>query len=217
MLRRPFVVRCRPSVHHFKSSSSPKPLGQSKKPNFMWSFHGSGERKFVRGIWVTWPTWPPRPYMVKSLQKFSSPEPMANGFGSWYVVKPHQSLFKWWPWVDLDLFYGKVKFGPLCFYMEKKKKKKTVRKSFNGRNLQQMTRVTWSICLNKNSDPRRLSAPAPGLYTCIKTSNSVYKISLTRNVFETGQSDKAFLLTSKFCPQWVVYPLPRGYIHVEKI
>ena len=25
------------------------------------------------------------------------------------------SLFKWWPCVDLDLFYGKVKFGPLCF------------------------------------------------------------------------------------------------------
>ena len=30
------------------------------------------------------------------------------------------SLFKWWPWVDLDLFYGKVKFGPLCFYMGKR-------------------------------------------------------------------------------------------------
>ena len=29
------------------------------------------------------------------------------------------SLFKWWPWVDPDLFYGKVKFGPLCFCMGK--------------------------------------------------------------------------------------------------
>ena len=27
------------------------------------------------------------------------------------------NLFKWWPWVDRDLFYGKLKFGPLCFYM----------------------------------------------------------------------------------------------------
>ena len=26
------------------------------------------------------------------------------------------SLFKWWHWVDLDLFYGKVKFGPLCLW-----------------------------------------------------------------------------------------------------
>ena len=31
------------------------------------------------------------------------------------------SLFKWWPCVDLDLFYGKVKFGPLCFCMGKGK------------------------------------------------------------------------------------------------
>ena len=30
------------------------------------------------------------------------------------------SLFKWWPWVDIDLFYSKVKFGPVCFCMEKK-------------------------------------------------------------------------------------------------
>ena len=31
------------------------------------------------------------------------------------------SLFKWWPWVDLDLFYGKVKFSPLCFVWDKGK------------------------------------------------------------------------------------------------
>ena len=30
------------------------------------------------------------------------------------------SLFKWCPWVDLDLFYGKVKFGLICFCMGKK-------------------------------------------------------------------------------------------------
>ena len=30
-------------------------------------------------------------------------------------------LFKWWPWVDLDLFYGKVKFGPYAFVWEKGK------------------------------------------------------------------------------------------------
>ena len=39
---------------------------------------------------------------------------------------------------------------------------KTVRKSFNGRNLQQMTRVTKGLCLYKNSDPKGLSAPVPG-------------------------------------------------------
>ena len=46
---------------------------------------------------------------------------------------------------------------------------KTVRKSFNGRNLQQMTRVTKGLCLCQNSDPKGLSVPATGLYTCIKT------------------------------------------------
>ena len=33
---------------------------------------------------------------------------------TWYeasVTPAYHSLFKWWPWVDLDLFYGKVKFG----------------------------------------------------------------------------------------------------------
>ena len=62
------------SIHTFQSSSSLKPLGQSKW-NFMWSLHETGEGKFDREIWVTWPRWPPRPYMVKNTQKSSSPEP----------------------------------------------------------------------------------------------------------------------------------------------
>ena len=32
-----------------------------------------------------------------------------------------QSLYKWSPWSDLDLFYGKVKFGNLGFSMGKVK------------------------------------------------------------------------------------------------
>ena len=46
----------------------------------------------------------------------------ADGLESWYVASGAQvvpSLFKWWPWVDINLFYGKVKFGPLCFCMGK--------------------------------------------------------------------------------------------------
>ena len=31
----------------------------------------------------------------------------------------HQSLYKALPWVDLDLFYGKVNFGYIGFSMEK--------------------------------------------------------------------------------------------------
>ena len=41
-VRRPSVV----VVHNAQTSSSRKPLGRSK-PNFMWSLHGKGERKFI--------------------------------------------------------------------------------------------------------------------------------------------------------------------------
>ena len=37
---------------------------------------------------------------------------------------------------------------------------KTVRKSLNGRNLQQLTKVTKDLYLYKKYDPRGLSAPA---------------------------------------------------------
>ena len=141
----------------------------------------------------------------------------ANDLVAWYVALgswAHHSLFKRWPFVDLDLFYGKVKFGLLCFYMGK-----TVRKSFNGRILQQMTIVTKGLCSYKNSDPKGLSGSAPGLYTCIKTWKIMYKIRLQRHFFETWNkrakwqsfSIDIWILSTKGC-----LPLPLGYIHVEK-
>ena len=68
----------------------------------------------------------------------------------------------------LDLFYGKVKFGPLC------------------------------ICMGK------------GKTTDFSETIVVYDSKLATD----DQSDKKFLLTSKFCPLEAVCPLPRGYIHV---
>ena len=152
------------SVHHFqRSSPKPKPV----KAKFHVEPPWVGGKKVCSGSHD--PRWSPCPYRVKTLKTFLLWNQRANDLGPWYVVLgpwAHQSLFKWWPWFDVDLFYGKVKFGPLCFCMGK-----TVRKSFNGKNLQQMTRVTWGICLHKNSkwgtclhknsDPRELSAPAP--------------------------------------------------------
>ena len=49
---------------------------------------------------------------------------MADFLETWYVASgtpTHHSLFKWWPWSDLDLFYGKVKFGNIGFSMGKVK------------------------------------------------------------------------------------------------
>ena len=46
----------------------------------------------------------------------------ADDLESLYAASSAQvlpSLFKWWHWVDLDLFYDKVKFGPLGFCMGK--------------------------------------------------------------------------------------------------
>ena len=47
-------LRCLSYVvsQHFQTSSPLKPLGRLK-PNFMWSLHGMGERKFVQTVQVT--------------------------------------------------------------------------------------------------------------------------------------------------------------------
>ena len=50
-------------------------------------------------------------------QKADDLETWHGASGAW--VQP--SLFKWWPRVDLDLFYSKVKFTPLCFLLENSK------------------------------------------------------------------------------------------------
>ena len=49
---------------------------------------------------------------------------MADASETWYEASGTPvlpSLFKWWPWVNIDLFNGKVKFGPLSFSWEKGK------------------------------------------------------------------------------------------------
>ena len=81
-----------------------------------------GEWKFAQMVLVTWP---PYPYREKTLKNLLLWNQKADDFETWYAslgawVLP--SLLKWWPWVDLDLFYGKVKFGPLCFCIGKKVK-----------------------------------------------------------------------------------------------
>ena len=52
---------------HFQTSSPLKPLGWLK-PKFIRSLLGTGERKFIQMILVTWPRWLPCPYMVKTLK-----------------------------------------------------------------------------------------------------------------------------------------------------
>ena len=70
----------------------------------------------------TWPRWSPCPYMVKTFKNLIIWNGKADDPETWYAASSTwvlQCLLKWCPCVDLDVFYGKVKFGPLCFCMGK--------------------------------------------------------------------------------------------------
>ena len=106
---------------HFKTMSL-KPLGRLKR-NGMWNLLGVGEQKFVRKVWITWPSWPQRPYMVNSENIFLRNR-AANDYETWYLTlmtRVLKSVFKWYPLIDFQLFYSKVKLVHLGLCMEKGK------------------------------------------------------------------------------------------------
>ena len=81
----------------------------------------------VQTVLVTWPSLPPCPYMVKTLKKSSSPEPTEpKGWRHWNLVcsigcsSTNKFVHMITLWFNSYLFYGKVKFGPLCFCMGKR-------------------------------------------------------------------------------------------------
>ena len=51
-------------------------LRNQSKPDFICKLSGTWKWKFIDTMVVTLPRWPPWPYMVKTLQKSSSPEPV---------------------------------------------------------------------------------------------------------------------------------------------
>ena len=62
------------------------------------------------------------PIYGKTFKKFLLQNHWAYCLETWYVASRDlvlESLYKLRPWVDLDLFYGKVKFVPQGFWMEK--------------------------------------------------------------------------------------------------
>ena len=62
--------------------------------------------------------------MVKNIKYIFLCNRKADDLETWYTAlctRVLPSLFKWYPLVDFNLFYGKVKFGPLCFLWEKVK------------------------------------------------------------------------------------------------
>ena len=80
-------------------------------------------------------------------------------------------------------------------------------------------KVISPFCWHQNFVPWGLSAPAPGLYTCIKSWKNLYKIRLQRDFLKLATSewsDEILLLTSKLCPLGAVCPCP-GAIYIYKI
>ena len=86
------------------------------KPNFKGKLLGTWKCNFIQFILVTWWRWLPCPYMykVKTIFEISpSVEPAVDCFETWYLAYAtwaYHSLFKWWPWVDLDLFTPRSNF-----------------------------------------------------------------------------------------------------------
>ena len=79
-----------------------------------------------------------------------------------------------------------------------------------------MNEVTRHFCWHQYFVPWGLSAPALGLYTCIKSWNKMYKIRLQRVFFKlvaNDESDKRFLWHQIFVP-WGCLPLSSSYTHL---
>ena len=87
--------------------------------NFMWSLlRLGGEQKIAKMVMVHWPGWPPCSYMVKTFKNLL----LQNQTSPW-ALSLHKSsgtgdlpkLLKWWSYVDIWPFYGKVKFASHAF------------------------------------------------------------------------------------------------------
>ena len=59
------------------------------------------------------------PIYAKNLSKSSSLEPKGWWCETWYAASSTPKFVKVYLWFDLNLFYGKVKFGAICFCIGK--------------------------------------------------------------------------------------------------
>ena len=111
----------------FQTTSPLKPLGQCCS-SFMWSLLRLGERNIAKRVAVHLRRWLPCPYMVKTFKNLLLQNQISPG-----VLSLHKSsgtgdlpkLLKWFSYIDIWPFYGKVKFASPCIcmgpihYMEK--------------------------------------------------------------------------------------------------
>ena len=121
MVRRPSVVR--PSVHIFKHLLRNRLSNQSQI--LCGASVGRGNESLFAHLghmtkMAATPIYGEKPFKNLLLRNrwtdFHETRYVALG------TPAHHSWFKWWPWADLNLFYGKVKFCNLGFFIEKKMK-----------------------------------------------------------------------------------------------
>ena len=127
------------------------------------------------------------PIYSKTLQKSSSSEPKGQwlcGFVAWYVALGTrgpsyfvQMMTLGWPWPILQR--GQI-WSLMLFYGEKLLESHLMEETYSKWPEWQKVYVKIKILT-----PAGLSAPAPGLYTCMKTGKNLYKIRLQRYFFET--------------------------------
>ena len=131
--------------HYSRTFFSLKLLCQPKQKFHVQPPFGVGTRFYINGPGhMIKMTQQPCSYKKKTFKKPSSLEPEV--LWSWNLACSIRdfwglpSLYKWWSWVDLDLFYGKVKFGCICFCI-----RKIVTMSFKGKTVKHLTRLTEDL------------------------------------------------------------------------
>ena len=73
-----FLILAQGRVHTKIQTGFSQKLLCWSEPNFVWKLSCTWKWKSDDMMLVTWPRWPPRPYMVKTLEKSSSPEPVCR-------------------------------------------------------------------------------------------------------------------------------------------
>ena len=100
-----------------------------------WAF-GSGELKMVK---ITWPRWSPCPYMVKTSKIFfRTKSPMMLKLGMQHLgLELYKMYMNDYPGLTLTYFMARSTLVAYVFELGK-----LLQKPFNGKNLQQMTKLT---------------------------------------------------------------------------
>ena len=103
-------------IQHFQTSFAQKPLSRLK-PNFIWSFHAIWKMKICSNV----PGHMTMPIFGEKLQQSSSSEQYRDQW-LWNLVyiighSSTSNVLIWWPLIDLDHFYDRVKLVSECFCM----------------------------------------------------------------------------------------------------